>query len=287
MKINELENGMRGMFVDGKIVDISDTREVNTRYGTRLVADVILEDNTGRIKLSLWEDMIDKVTVGDVVSISGAYVTVFRNELQLNIAREGKLEVKRVEITKVLVRDTMGDDDYAVFVEDIHEHLGALYNWEDARDLKEQLENDVNTCPRCNNEEDGEGALLIKINDKPYNICRTHFAELYGYWPFKERVKDTFDAVDAFYKHKLRGIVYGKIEHKQVLVKSRLTKFKKDESQGSAWRYFNDNVVKALGGRWLSSENGWLFQEDQEWVDGGWRLNGERAQGEWRLRKRN
>ena len=78
---------MQGLLVDGKIVYMSETREVNTRNGARLVAEATVEDNTGRIKLSLGEDMIKKVTVGDEVTISGAYVTEFRNELQLNIAR--------------------------------------------------------------------------------------------------------------------------------------------------------------------------------------------------------
>ena len=44
--------------------------------------------------MSLWENQIDRVSVGNEVSISGAYVTEFRNELQLNIPRSGKLEIK-------------------------------------------------------------------------------------------------------------------------------------------------------------------------------------------------
>ena len=78
-------------------------------------------------------------------------------------------------------------------------------------------------------------------------------------------------AADRLYKLKFRGVAHPMIEHKQVLVKSKLTKFKKDESRGSAWRYYNDKVVKALGGRWIQSQNGWLFHEDKEWVDGEWR----------------
>jgi hypothetical protein len=35
MKINKLEKDMRGMFVEGKIVDISETRKINTKYGPR------------------------------------------------------------------------------------------------------------------------------------------------------------------------------------------------------------------------------------------------------------
>ncbi len=52
-----------------------------------------LEDETGTIKLSLWEQNIDLVYVGDLVSITGAYVTVYRDEIQLNISRSGTIEV--------------------------------------------------------------------------------------------------------------------------------------------------------------------------------------------------
>ena len=102
-----MKSGMRGVFADGKIVDVSEPRKINTRYGQRSVADATLEDRTGKIKLSLWEDMIDKVRVGDEVAISGAYVTEFRNELQLNISRSGKLETQRDRISRFVekVRD--------------------------------------------------------------------------------------------------------------------------------------------------------------------------------------
>ena len=93
MKINEIKNGMSGVFTEGEITEKSEPRTVNTRYGPRSVATVRLEDETGTIKMSLWEEQIDKVNIGDKVSISGAFVTEFRNEIQLNIPRSGKLMI--------------------------------------------------------------------------------------------------------------------------------------------------------------------------------------------------
>lgn len=43
------------LIVEGKIVEISERREVQTRYGKRTVADTVLEDETGEIGLSLWK----------------------------------------------------------------------------------------------------------------------------------------------------------------------------------------------------------------------------------------
>jgi replication factor A1 len=84
---------MSNVSVEGKIVEISETRDVQTKYGKRSVADATLEDETGSIGLSLWEDQIDSVSVGDKVLISGAFVTQFRDKLRLSIPRSGKIEV--------------------------------------------------------------------------------------------------------------------------------------------------------------------------------------------------
>jgi replication factor A1 len=97
MKIAEIQRGMSNISVEGKIIDISETREVNTRYGKRSVADAMLEDDSGQIKLSLWENQITSVRVGDKITVSGGYVTEFRDVLQLSIPRSGKLEVEGKE----------------------------------------------------------------------------------------------------------------------------------------------------------------------------------------------
>ena len=84
---------MSNIVVSGKVIDISDPRDVNTRYGRKRVADAVIEDDSGQIKLSLWEGQIDTVSVGDKISVSGAYVTEFRDTMQLNIPKSGKLEI--------------------------------------------------------------------------------------------------------------------------------------------------------------------------------------------------
>jgi replication factor A1 len=93
MKIADIKLGLSGITVEAKVVEIGDSRDVNTKYGVRTVADAILEDDTGQIKFSLWEDQINAVSVGDNVVVNGAYVTQFRNVLQLSIPKAGKLEV--------------------------------------------------------------------------------------------------------------------------------------------------------------------------------------------------
>lgn len=93
MKINQLARGLSGINLEAKVVDKGEKREVNTKYGKKAVADFTLEDETGQINLSLWEEKIDEVKVGDKVKLEGGYITEFRDKMQLNLPRSGKLEI--------------------------------------------------------------------------------------------------------------------------------------------------------------------------------------------------
>lgn len=86
---------MRRVDIEGKITEISEPREVTTRFGeANRVATAVLSDESGTIKLSLWNENIDKVSVNNVVQIRNGYITTFRGENQLNVGRYGTLEVK-------------------------------------------------------------------------------------------------------------------------------------------------------------------------------------------------
>ena len=93
MKITELKPGMRGVNVEGRIDSITEPRTVNLRTGgTAQVADAMISDETGSIKLSLWDDQINLVKDGDNVAIENGYTQSFRGENSLNIGRYGKLK---------------------------------------------------------------------------------------------------------------------------------------------------------------------------------------------------
>ncbi|HZY94870.1 MAG TPA: OB-fold nucleic acid binding domain-containing protein [Candidatus Bathyarchaeia archaeon] len=91
IKIAELKPGMRRVDVKGKIVDIESPREVNTKFGPGQVANATLQDESGTVKVTLWNENISKIAVNDDVEIQNGYVESFRGELQLNVGRYGKL----------------------------------------------------------------------------------------------------------------------------------------------------------------------------------------------------
>ncbi len=95
MKINELRDGMRKVDVEGNVIEKSDAREVRSRYTneTFKVADATIEDETGTITLTLWNEQVMQVNVGDRVKIENGYIKSFRDILQLNSGKYGSLTV--------------------------------------------------------------------------------------------------------------------------------------------------------------------------------------------------
>ncbi len=93
--IKDLNDGMKRVSVEGKVVEKGDTREVKSKYKdeTYRIADAVIADESGSIKLTLWNEQIEQVNVGDNVKIENGYVTSFKGEVQLNVGKFGKMTV--------------------------------------------------------------------------------------------------------------------------------------------------------------------------------------------------
>ncbi|MEO9294479.1 MAG: DNA-binding protein [Nitrososphaera sp.] len=92
MKISELKAGMRNVSVNAKVDSVGQPRTVNLKAGgTNTVADAIISDETGSIKLSLWGDDINKVAAGDRISVENGYINTFKGENSISIGKFGKL----------------------------------------------------------------------------------------------------------------------------------------------------------------------------------------------------
>lgn len=86
---------MKRVSVEGKVVEKGDAREVKSRYKdeTYRIVDAVIADETGSIKLTLWNEQIEQVNVGDNIKIENGYVTSFKGEAQLNVGKFGKMTV--------------------------------------------------------------------------------------------------------------------------------------------------------------------------------------------------
>ena len=95
MKIADLTQGMRAVEVEAEVLEVSEPRQVRSRKtGEPLrVAEALISDEAGSIKLVLWNDQIRQVKANEKIRIENGYVTSFRGEKQLNIGRYGTLAI--------------------------------------------------------------------------------------------------------------------------------------------------------------------------------------------------
>jgi replication factor A1 len=87
---------MKRVTVEANVMEKGEPREVRSRYKdeTYQVADAVVADETGSIKLTLWNEQIDQVNVGNKIKIENGYVTSFKGEIQLNIGKFGTFTVE-------------------------------------------------------------------------------------------------------------------------------------------------------------------------------------------------
>ena len=87
---------MKRVTVEANVVEKGETRQVKSRYKdeTYDVADAVVADETGSIKLTLWNEQIDQVDVGNKVKIENGYVTSWSGQLQLNVGKFGTMTVE-------------------------------------------------------------------------------------------------------------------------------------------------------------------------------------------------
>lgn len=93
MKISELKTRQGKIEIEVEVVSIDPPREFNKFGNVGRVANAIIKDDSGEMKLTLWNDEIDKVKPGIRIKITNGYVSEFQGEKQLTAGRFGKLEV--------------------------------------------------------------------------------------------------------------------------------------------------------------------------------------------------
>jgi replication factor A1 len=58
-----------------------------------MVVNAVVGDETGKIKLCLWEGQIGSINVDDKIELKNGQVCVFRGEKQLRLGKNGLLTV--------------------------------------------------------------------------------------------------------------------------------------------------------------------------------------------------
>ncbi|MDI6642912.1 MAG: hypothetical protein QMD95_02540 [Candidatus Hodarchaeaceae archaeon] len=94
MKASEVRPDMRRIDLELNVVEVEEPRTYTRRDGREgRVTTAVGEDDSGRIKVSLWDADIDRVKVGNKIKITNGYARLFRDEIHVSAGIYGKIEV--------------------------------------------------------------------------------------------------------------------------------------------------------------------------------------------------
>ena len=93
MEIKDLEPRQGNVDVVLVIADKGDVREFE-KFGKKgRVCNATAKDDSGEIKLTLWNEQVDQVNVGDKIHLTNGYVGEYQGEKQLSTGKFGKIEI--------------------------------------------------------------------------------------------------------------------------------------------------------------------------------------------------
>ena len=93
MKIADLKKGPFEGSIEGEVVELEEAKKITTKFGKQLtVANGTLKDDSGEIKLALWNEDATKFAQGDKVKITNGWVSDFQDELKVSSGRNGTIE---------------------------------------------------------------------------------------------------------------------------------------------------------------------------------------------------
>ena len=93
MQIKDLQPRQGKVELTATVIEKKESRDIATANFSGKVCDAKLQDETGTIKFTLWNDQVTLVNVGDTIKISNGYVSEYQGEMQLSTGKFGKLEV--------------------------------------------------------------------------------------------------------------------------------------------------------------------------------------------------
>jgi replication factor A1 len=107
--VNDLTENSKNVNATLKVIEIGETKEINSKFGTKHVCEVKVADKTGSILLSLWDDQIGKIAVGDVIDVQNGYISIVRNSMRLNIGKYGKILLSETTLDEVNTENNVSD----------------------------------------------------------------------------------------------------------------------------------------------------------------------------------
>jgi len=83
---------MSSVNIKVKVSEISEPKQITTGTGIeREILEVEVKDETGAMKLVLWDEKVIPLKVGDILQIENGFVTSFKGEWRINVGKYGEV----------------------------------------------------------------------------------------------------------------------------------------------------------------------------------------------------
>jgi replication factor A1 len=91
LKVSELKPRQAVPEIEVEVVSKGETREFANERGSGKVCTAAVKDESGEVKLTLWNEQCEAVQEGDKIRIENGWCSEFQGEKQLSSGKFGKL----------------------------------------------------------------------------------------------------------------------------------------------------------------------------------------------------
>ncbi|RLI92708.1 MAG: single-stranded DNA-binding protein [Candidatus Altiarchaeales archaeon] len=95
MQVKDLKPNTAIDTLEVEVIDVEEPRKFTSFRGSGRVTNARVRDETGEVKLTLWNDEIDLATPGSKLRIENGWAKEYRNELQIGSGRFGRIIVEK------------------------------------------------------------------------------------------------------------------------------------------------------------------------------------------------
>jgi replication factor A1 len=112
IKVGTLKSNLTNLKVVVKILSIGEPRVITSRRdrSEHRVTEAVVGDDTGCVLLTLWDNQIDALNIGDVYEIKNAYTNLFHGSLRLNMGKYGTAEKVEMDIEEVNTKNNLSQE---------------------------------------------------------------------------------------------------------------------------------------------------------------------------------
>lgn len=99
--VQDLRHGMKKVTVEAEVLETPKPSLIHTYRINAMVTNALIADETGKIKLCLWNEQANSVVEGDTIQIKNAHVSTFKGERMLQLGRTGTISVLQNRGTQI------------------------------------------------------------------------------------------------------------------------------------------------------------------------------------------